>query len=345
MKFGSMTRLGLFLFTIALACQSQIFAQATTAAGPSDAAIKERLGGFLKAYNGRNAANLSDFFTDDATLIDVDGEVVRGKQAIGAQFAAGFAQSSNYTLESMVESIRYITPDVVQIEGTSKLNAPNEAAIVNRFVTLVVKKENVWKMAEIRDLASPPEDVDPADRLMELEWMIGDWSDQKGNLKIHSSVKWGENKAYLTRTSTVNAGEENSYSSLMVLCFDAQSGQIRSWLFDSEGGRGEATWIRASDDHWILRAVGSLSNGLPNSATQVMTIMGKDTVKTSSIDRIIGGEIAPDIDEIIMVRKAPAVGGAAVAPAVPGSAVSGRAIAKPAAPATPAAPAVKPQPK
>lgn len=261
---------------------------------------------------------------------------MRGKAQIGALFATGFAQSSNYTLESEIESIRYITPDVVQIEGTSKLNAPNEAAIVNRFLTLVVRKDNVWKMAEIRDLPSAPEEILPADRLQELEWMIGDWVDQNGNQKIHSSVNWGENKAYLTRTTTVNAGEENSYSSLMVLGYDAQSGQLRSWLFDSDGGRGEATWTRVSDVEWILRAVGSLSNGLPSSATQVLTLVGNDTFKSSSIDRIIGGEVAADIDEILMVRKPP-VAGAAVAPAAAG--------AKPAVPATPAAPRIKVLPK
>ena len=71
-----------------------------------------------------------------------------------------------------------------------------------------------------------------------------------------------------------------------------------------------------------------------------MTVVGKDAIKTSSIDRIIGGEVAPDTDEIMMVRKAPAVGGAVV-PVAP--------FVKPAVPApvgvkVPAAPAVKPQP-
>ena len=344
MKLSKLTGLGLFLFALSVAMESAVTAQTTTATAPAtaaDAAIKERLAGFLKAYNSRNAANLSEFFTDDATLIDVDGAVVRSKAAIGAQFAAGFAQSSNYTLESSIESIRYITPDVAQIEGTSKLSAPNEAAIINKFVTLVARKDNVWKMAEIRDLPSPPEEVMPADRLKELEWMIGDWVDQKGDLKIHSVIKWGENKAYLTRTTTVNAGEEGSYSSLMVLGYDPQAGQIRSWLFDSEGGRGEATWTRASDDQWILRAVGNLRNGLPNSATQIISLIGKDTLKTSSVDRIIGGEVAADIDEIIMVRKAPAAAGAAV----PNTAVPGAPGVKPLVPATPTTPTIKVQPK
>ena len=335
MKFGRIAGLGLFLLAMFLAGPSTSHAQAPAAAGASDGAIKERLAGFLKAYNSRNAATLSDFFTEDATLVDVDGGIVRGKAAIGAQFAEGFALSSKYSLESTIESIRYITPDVAQIEGVSTLTAPNEAAIVNRFVTLVAKKDNVWKLAEIRDLASPPEEVHPSDRLKELEWMIGDWVDQKGDLKIQSSVKWGENKAYITRTTTVSAGEENSHSSLMVLAFDPQSDQIRSWLFDSEGGRGEATWTRVADDQWVLRAAGSLRNGLPNSATQIVTIVGKDAIKTSSIDRIIGGEVAPDTDEIMMVRKAPVAGGAAaVTPAVPA-----------AKPAVPGVPVVKPPAK
>jgi uncharacterized protein (TIGR02246 family) len=349
MSFGRLTKLNFLLVAISLATSSAIFAQAP-AAGSADAAIKDRVSGFIKAYNSRVASNLSEYFTDDATLVDVDGGVVRGKADISAQFANGFAQSSKFVLDSTIESIRYITPDVAQLEGVSTLNAPNEAAISNRFVTLVVKKDNVWKLAEIRDLPSPPDEILPADRLKELEWMIGDWVDQRGDLKIHSTVKWGENNAYITRVTTVSAGDENSHSSLMVLCFDPQSDQIRSWLFDSEGGRGEATWTRTADDQWVLRAAGCLRNGLPNSATQIVTVVGKDAIKTSSIDRIIGGEVAPDSDEILMVRKAPAVGDAAGAAGSPPVSVKPAAPVAPvppvgAKPAVPAAPAVKPQGK
>ena len=326
MKFGNLVVLGVFLSTIGMAGQFPTSAQDKSS---GDAAIKERLDGFIKAYNSRNAASLSEFFTDNARLIDVQNKVIQGKAEIGKQFAAGFAVSSNYTLESVIESIRYISDDVAQIEGVSTLKAPNEAAIVNRFTTLALKKDQVWKLAEIRDLPSAAEDVLPADRLTELEWMIGDWGDQKGTLKIHSSVNWGEKKAYLTRTTTVNSGEENSFSSLMVLCWDAQSGQIRSWQFDSNGGRGEAVWNRASDDAWIIHATGSQSDGSPNAATQIVTVVGKDSFKTRSYDRIIGGQVAPDIDEIMMVRKAPVAGVAAPAA---GSAKT----------AAPAAPTTKP---
>ena len=275
-------------------------------------ALRDRLAAYAKAYNAHNAAGLVETFTDDATLVDLDGGTVRGKEAIGAQFAAGFAESSSYTLEPTIDSIRFLTPDVAQVEGLAKFTAADDSPIQNRFVLLAVRKDQAWKIAEIRDLPAAAEDIPPADRLKELEWMVGEWVDQRGDLEIHSTIEWGENKAYLTRRTTANFGGEKAQSSLMIMAWDPKGGQIHSWLFDSDGGRGEGIWTRASDnavDH--PRRGGLASDGSPSSATQVMTIVGKDAVKTSSVDRIIGGEVAQDIDEVLMVRKPPAAGGAA----------------------------------
>ena len=280
-------------------------AASPAAAGP-EAAIRERMAGYVKAFNGRNAAGLAGFFTEDAALVDEAGEATRGRDAILDSFATGFAEPTEHTLESTIESIRFVTPDVAQVEGTSKLSAENEASIVARFVALAAKKDGTWRIAEIRDLPAAPEDVPPSERLKEFEWMVGDWVDESPDATIHSTIRWGDNNAYLVRNSSVQVGDEKVSSSLMILGWDPQSGQFRSWLFDSEGGHGEATWTRASDTQWILRAEGVQNDGSTNSATQVVTIVNRDAVKTSSVDRIIGGEVAPDIDEVLMVRKPPA---------------------------------------
>jgi hypothetical protein len=55
----------------------------------------------------------------------------------------------------------------------------------------------------------------------------------------------------------------------------------------------------------VIKATGVLRDGSPTSATQIIDVVGKDAVKTKSLDRIIGGQIAPDIDEVLMVRKPP----------------------------------------
>ena len=65
----------------------------------------------------------------------------------------------------------------------------------------------------------------------------------------------------------------------------------------------------------MVKATGVLRDGRPTSATQIQKMVNKDTVKVSSIDRIIGGVVAPDITDVIMVRKPPQPAAAAPKPA------------------------------
>ena len=285
----------------------------------SAAAVAERLAGFVKAFNDRNATALADYLTEDATLIASDGVVTRGKPALGELFTAGFAQPTNYTLASTIEGTRFLTPDVAQLEGVSKLTAPNEPSVVNNFVSLVTRTNTVWRIAEIRDLPAAPEVVAPADRLAELEWMVGDWVSEsaEANTKTTSSMRWGDNKAFLVRQASEQVGQEKPHTSLMIVGWDPQSSQIKSWLFDSEGTVGEGLWARAADNQWVIRAQGAHIDGTSGSATQVITLENPNAARTSTVDRMSGGVIGPDKDEILMVRRPPASPAAAPGAAAP----------------------------
>jgi uncharacterized protein (TIGR02246 family) len=327
MKYRAGIGLGLVLLAGVVAAQQappaatpRAAAAATPPAADPESAIRERVAAYVKAFNGRNAAGLAAFFTEDAALVDESGDAARGKAAILDRFATGFTQPTKHTLGTEIKSVRFITPDVAQVEGASTLSAENEPSIVDRFVALLAKKGDAWRIAEIRDLPAAPEDVAPYERLKELEWMVGDWVDDSPGATVRATVRWGDNKAYIVRSSTVQVGDEKGSSSLMILGWDPRSGQLRSWIFDSEGGHGEASWARASDTQWMIRAEGVQRDGTTNSATQLLTLVNKDAVKTSSVDRVVGGEVAPDIDEVLMLRKPPAPAGAAPAapPATPG---------------------------
>jgi uncharacterized protein (TIGR02246 family) len=283
----------------------------SAAAGSPDDPIRQVVAGYTNAVNQRNVASVVAFFTDDAVLIDVDGYVTGGTSNIQEQFTRGFESPSNFTLETSVDSVRFLTPEVAQVAGESKLTAPNESSIVNRYTALFVKLDGAWRIAEIRDLPGAVEDIEPYERLKELEWMIGDWVDESEGATVTSSIRWGENKAYLVRESTAQVEDEKISSSTMILAWDPRTAQIRSWLFSSEGGLGEAVWTRSSDSQWVVKATGTHRDGSPTSATQIVDVLSKDAVRTSSLDRIIGGEIAPDIEEVLMVRRPPEPGAAA----------------------------------
>ncbi len=293
---------GSFAWSTRPAGAQQAAAQAAT---PAEA-VKARLAGFVKAFNGRNAQELAAFFNDDARLISLDDTITDGKGAITDQFAAGFTQPSGYTLETHVESVRLITAEVAQVEGLSKLTAKNEPSVVNRFVTLLTKKGKDWTISEIRDLPAPPEDVPPADRLKELEWMVGDWVNEKGDVKVQASISWGDRHAYMIRHADVTVGQEKTTSSLTIIGWDPRSGQIRSWSFDAEGGVNTATWSRAGDNQWMVRTDGHARDGSSNASTQIITLEGKDAVRTSSTDRVVAGQVASDVEDVLLVRKPPA---------------------------------------
>ena len=294
---------------------------------PEQKAVADAVMAFSQAYNAADAKALAGMFSDDIVLTDPDGNETRGKAAVSEMYGAAFQENPGLKLETEVAEVRFITPDVARVEGQSRLSAAGDASDFTRFSSLLVRKDGKWQAAEIREFTAPAEDIAPAERLSELEWMIGHWVDESGNNKVESDVRWAENNSYLIRTYTAHLQGEKPTSGTMFIGWDPQSGQIKSWNFDSEGGHGEGLWTRVSDNEWVVKAQGVLRDGRPTSATQVHTILNKDSVKTDSTNRIIGGQIAPDVVDVVMVRKPPQP--AVAAPAVPAAARPAAAVEAP----------------
>jgi len=286
-----------------------------TASSPEEKAILEEVEGFAKAYNAANVQALAVLFLDDSSVVEPGGAETRGKGPIVEMYTAAFQDTPGLKLESTVEEIKFLTPDVAKVSGQSRLStADGNATEFTRFSTLLVRRDGKWRIAEIREHAAPAEDITPYDRLKELEWMVGEWVDESENNKVMANVRWADGQSYLIRDYSIQIQGEVAASGTMYIGWDPQSGQIKSWVFDSSGGHGEALWTRTGDKEWVVKAQGVLRDGRPTSATQIHTILNKDSVKTSSIDRIIGGTVAPDITDIVMVRKPPQPSATAPAP-------------------------------
>jgi uncharacterized protein (TIGR02246 family) len=275
-------------------------AASTTAAENS---VRETLNAYIAAYNKRDAAKLAELFTPDGTLIDSENVATHGREAIAEEFAEAFDERSNYTLQATIDRIRLITADVAQAEGVARLVSPREATIAIQFVALLSRQSDSWKIVEIRDYPAPAGSVTPYERLKELEWMVGQWIDESENAQVSSTVRWGQGKGYLVRDYSIQVKGEPETSGLMIIAWDPQAQQIKSWIFNADGSRGEGSWTRATESQWVVKAHGNTADGQPTSATQVISLVNKDAIRTSSTDRVIGDDIANDIEDIIMVRK------------------------------------------
>jgi uncharacterized protein (TIGR02246 family) len=278
---------------------------------------------FVTAYNARDVEALAGMMTEDATLIDLEGVVTRGKAAIGDQFRTGFADPTEFGLEANVDYTRMLTDTAAQLEGTSHITLADSEPTINRWVMLAAKKNDKWLIAEIRDVPIPVEPLPEPDRLYELSWMIGDWVDQSPDVSVSSSITWGENNAYILRKYSLSiAGREES-GGLMVISFDPAAAQIKSWAFDGSGSFAEGRWTRVSDSQWVIKAHGCLSDGTPTSATQYVTLVSDDVVKTGSVDQVVGGIVDSEPMEVTMVRKPPAPARTAAPAAAPAPAATG----------------------
>ena len=292
---------------------------------PEQKAVADAVAAFAKAYTAGDAKALAGYLADDLVLIDPEGAETRGKTAVADMYTAAFQANPGLKLETRVAEIRFITPDVARVEGQSRLSSASDASDFTRFSSLMVRKNGKWLAAEIREFTAPAEDVTPYERLRELEWMVGHWVDDSGNNKVEADVRWADNNSYLIRTYSTRIQGEKQTSGTMFIGWDPQTGQIKSWTFDSEGGHGEGYWTRAGDTVWAVKAQGVTRDGRPNSATLIHTILNKDSVRTNATDRIIGGQLAPDIVDVVMVKKPPQPGVSAPA-AKPG--VSAPAVSK-----------------
>ncbi len=299
-------------------------AATSSAPRPEEKPIRDLIDAFARAYSVPDIKALEALFSDEANVVDTAGESTRGKPDIMAMYASSFDENPGLNLEPKVQEVRFITPDVARIEGQTRLSTDKgDASEYTRFSGLTVKRDGKWLIAEIREYPAPVEEVSSYDRLIELEWMVGDWVDESETAKASSSIRWAENNSFLIRTYKVDIKGERSMSGTVIIGWDPQTGQIKSWMFDSNGGHGEGLWTRTGDKEWIVKAHGVLTDGRPTSATQIHTILNKDSVKTSSIDRIVGGQVAPDIADVVMVRRAPqpqtGAGQPAATPAQPDS--------------------------
>ena len=82
---------------------------------------------------------------------------------------------------------------------------------------------------------------------------------------------------------------------------DPRTGGLRSWLFGSDGGFGEATWSR-DGKRWLLEASGVTSDGDEMTATNILTPIDKDSFSWQSIDRTRDGEDLPNVAPIKVTR-------------------------------------------
>jgi uncharacterized protein (TIGR02246 family) len=120
----------------------------TAAPMDDDAALEERTEYFVTHYNMHHPSMVAELYADDAVVLEADGSVHDGKDAILAAMEADVASSPTLTVDT---AERIIAGDSAVARGTYSVEVTPEGAtesmmVSGNFMTLHHKVDGEWKI-------------------------------------------------------------------------------------------------------------------------------------------------------------------------------------------------------
>ena len=265
-------------------------------------AIRQSALAFAKAYNAGNAKAIAAQFAEDGEYIDEFKNIFKGRNAIEKEFAAFFKSSPGNKINVTVEGVRFVGSNMAIEEGFTTLNPADDGpAVDSRYIAVHLKHDGQWQIAVARDLEA--EVPTPHEHLRQLEWLLGEWIDESDDAVVRTSTRWSKDGNFLLSDFYVQAAGLRTMDGTQRIGWDPVAKQIRSWVFDSEGGFGEGAWTRVGDE-WIVKLTGVRPDGAVGSATNIYAPLDGKTIRWSSTHRVVGGELQPDVS-VAVVRQPP----------------------------------------
>lgn len=289
------------LCVVIVACGSF---SASAADGTADkAAIERAIASYVAAFNASDAKALAAHWSPEGVYTSrLSGDPVVGREALEKEFAALFVEIKGAKLKVSTESIEFVSPNVALEQGRATVLRPKGSPLESSYSVVYVRRDGKWlidRVSEDEELAARPSHYE---HLKDLEWLVGNWIDQDGGDVVKTECQWTRNKNFLTRSFTVSIKGRIDVAGMQIIGWDAARKQIRSWVFDSEGGFVEGVW-KKSGDRWIVTSTATLSDGKTGSFTSISRPLDKNSFAWQKVNRILDGEILPNIDEVVIVRQ------------------------------------------
>lgn len=298
-----MFRAGVLAGVISCSWLTAIFAE-EIAPDDARAAIRQSAVAYAEAFAKKDSKAIAALFTPEAELVTADGTIFHGREAIAAEFAAGFANRPKGSVSIEILSIRPVAAGILVEDGASTFTAEgSEARTATRYTATHVKQpDGRWLIASVRELEAAP--ATPHDRLQALAWLIGDWQEDKAGSTIRTSWNWDESGFYLMGNFQLLASAGSAATGSHRIGWDGERKQLRSWIFDSNGGFANGWWQMNEDGTWTLHLTRIDATGQRTASRLTYSSDGKDAMVVS-LDQMIqdGAAVSGGMHRI--VRRPP----------------------------------------
>jgi len=268
-----------------------------------ESVIRQAVAAYVEAFNKHDATALARFWSPDAVYLNrVTNEQVVGRPAIAEQFRSLFKDAPEINLAVNTKSIQFISPNVAVEHGTSTLKFPKSDPQEVDYAAVYVKRDGQWLLDRVTDeqRQGPPSHYK---HLKALEWMVGQWADNEGNdINVEADCHWTKNQNFLVRSYAMSVRDQIDMSGMQIIGWDPAAKTIRSWTFDSDGTFAEATWTQKGD-RWFVSNSGVVADGRRASMVNVIKPVDDNSFTWQTVERMVGDELLPNINEIVIVRK------------------------------------------
>jgi uncharacterized protein (TIGR02246 family) len=254
---------------------------------------------YTEAYDKGDAKTLAEFYAEDVDYIDQDGVETKGRAAIEKLLADNFQANPGITFNMSIDEVKLLTPEVRVNRGVAVVTPKDGAAMATRYVAIDIKKGDRWLISQLTETDAPAPNA--YSRLQALEWLVGHWENKAGDLAVQTNINWAGDKNFLVRKFNVKGSEQEETDGWEIIGWDPARQQIRSWIFDSNGGFGEATWAN-DGEHWLIQASNVLPDGSHSTAEHVLTKVNENKFTWESQNRSLDGDPQPSLDTIEVER-------------------------------------------
>lgn len=269
-----------------------------------ETAIRAANESLIKAYCADDAKAVAEHFTPDGEYVNDRGSVFHGREAIQDSLTEFLGDHPGCKLESDLNEIRFVSPTVAIVEGTTTVTHKEDDSVTRcNFTAVYNKNDDKWQIASVRDqldVVHPKHE----DQLEQLSWLIGDWIDEDDDSVVSFSCHPVNNGKFLVRDFSLKVQGQEVLSGTQRIGWDPLSGKLRAWIFDSEGGFSEGTWQREGDT-WTLKSAGVTAEGEVASGTSVYKLVNDHSMTWQATEYQIDGVAVPDSPEFTLVHTSP----------------------------------------
>jgi uncharacterized protein (TIGR02246 family) len=265
-------------------------------------AIHRAAQAFVRAFNEGDAKAVAALWTEQAEYVDERGAVLRGRAAIEKEYAELFKAHPKARIDVRPQSVHFPTPNTAIEEGVLTLTAPGaELPITTAYRAIQVREDGQWRIAFSQEWGADQP------KLEDLAWLIGSWVVRPTGREVQLTFSWNDKKTLIRNQFTVKEGGKVTSSGTQMIGIDPRTGQLTSWTFNDDGGRGEAVWFR-DGNRWVMDSAGVLPDGTETLAMNVITRLNENEFLWRSVARTVGGEAVSDTAPVKVVRGHPVRG-------------------------------------